>query len=82
MCSYRYTSEAATKQMELEMNGYYFEVRKAVNGQFFFRFRGANHETIVVSETYTARSSCDHAINLLKAYAAGATIKDHTALAA
>jgi len=64
------------------MNGYYFEVRKATNGQFFFRFRGANHETIVVSETYTTRSSCDHAISLLRTYAPGASIKDNTALAA
>ena len=64
------------------MNGYYFEIRKAVNGQYFFRFRAPNHETIVVSETYTARASCDHAVSLLKSYAAGATIKDNTALAA
>jgi Uncharacterized conserved protein len=64
------------------MNGYYFDIRKAVNGQFFFRFRAANHETIVVSETYTTRASCDHAVGLLRSYAAGAIIKDNTALAA
>lgn len=64
------------------MNGYYFEIRKAVNGQFFFRFKAANHEIIVVSETYKTRASCDHAISLLRTYAAGASIKDNTALAA
>lgn len=64
------------------MNGYYFEIRKAQNGQFFFRFRAANHETVVVSETYNAKASCEHAIGLLRAHASGAVIKDNTALAA
>ncbi len=64
------------------MNGYYFEIRRAVNGQHFFRFRAPNHETIVVSETYTTRASCDHAVTLLKSYCPGASIKDHAAFAA
>lgn len=64
------------------MNGYYFDIRKATNGQTYFRFRAPNHEIIVTSETYKARASCDHAINLLKAFAPAAAIKDNTALAA
>jgi hypothetical protein len=61
---------------------YYFELRKSVNGQYFFRFRGPNHETIVVSETYTTKQNALHAINLLKVHGSTAQVRDNTAAVA
>ena len=64
------------------MTGYYFDMRRSVNGQYFFRFKAPNHETVVVSETYRAKASCEHAVNVLRSYAAGASVRDNTAVAA
>lgn len=66
----------------MSTNNYYFEVRKSVNNQYFFRFRAPNHETVMVSETYTTKQAALYAINLLKSFAAGAATRDATVTSA
>lgn len=61
---------------------YRFEIHKSTNNQFYFRFRAPNNEVIVVSETYTTKQSCQHAIGLLKTQAANAPVYDYAAAAA
>lgn len=40
-----------------EAKGYRFEIAKSKDGQFFLRFVAANGETMVRSETYTAKAN-------------------------
>ena len=42
----------------------YFTIRKSdVNGQYYFRFLGANHEQILSSELYYAKQGCINGID-------------------
>lgn len=43
-----------------------FEVKKATNGQFYFRLKAGNGETILSSEQYAAKPSCLAGIDSVK----------------
>lgn len=43
-----------------------FELLKASNGQFFFRLKAGNGETILMSEQYKARASAENGIESVK----------------
>lgn len=43
------------------MTGYY-ELKKSSDGQFMFNLKAGNHETILTSERYTAKSSAENGI--------------------
>ena len=46
---------------------------------FYFEVQASgNYETLATSETYVAKSDAEHAIDLIRAEAAGATVVDET----
>ena len=54
----------------------YFQYYQDARGEWRWRFRAANHETIAVSsEGYTTESSCLYSINLVKQGASAAPVK-------
>lgn len=53
-----------------------FVIRRASNLQYCFTITGGNNEVIVTSETYVSKSSAQHAINVIKGNASGATVVD------
>lgn len=58
-----------------------FEIKKAVNNQFYFVFKAGNGETIATSETYKSKQSCNKGIRILIEgiqQATPVTIKDLT----
>lgn len=55
---------------------YKFEVYKDKAGEFRFRFKAPNGETMCSSEGYTQKASAMHAIDSIKQHAAGATTDD------
>lgn len=61
------------------MADYRFEVFKSsVNSQYYWRFKAPNHETVAQSEGYVAKSSAQHAIDVIKREAASASVNDLT----
>ena len=56
----------------------YFEILRSTSGQYFFRIRAANHETLAHSETYVAKLSCQAAIAVIKGGAGGAPVYDRS----
>lgn len=59
--------------------GYRFEIAGSKDGQFFVRFVAANGETMVRSETYTAKASAKKCIESVKKNGPGAPVEDETA---
>ncbi len=57
---------------------YKFEVYKDKAGEFRFRFKAPNGETMCSSEGYAQKASALHAIDSIKANAPGATLDDQT----
>jgi uncharacterized protein YegP (UPF0339 family) len=57
---------------------YKFEVYKDKAGEFRFRFKASNGETMFGSEGYKAKASALHAIESIKKNAPGATVDDQT----
>ncbi|AYG60351.1 YegP family protein [Rhizobium jaguaris] len=57
---------------------YKFEVYKDKAGEFRFRFKASNGETMFASEGYKAKASALHAIESIKSHVGGATIDDQT----
>ena len=53
-----------------------FQIYKDSAGQFRFRLRAPNGETIATSEAYTSLSGCKNGIYAVKAYAKDAEIED------
>lgn len=47
-----------------------FEVKKATNGQYYFRLKAGNGETILSSEQYAAKPSCMNGLDSVKKNAA------------
>lgn len=43
-----------------------FEIFKGINSQFYFRFKAANGEQILVSESYTSKQNCINGIASVK----------------
>jgi uncharacterized protein YegP (UPF0339 family) len=54
----------------------YFEIYKREDGDWGFRLKGANHETIVPSEGYKNRADCEHAIDLVKGTTAETPVRE------
>lgn len=44
----------------------YFEVKKAANGEWMFLLKAGNHETVLTSETYKRRASCEGGIESVR----------------
>ncbi len=61
-----------------EGTGYRFEIEKSRDGQFYVRFRAANGEIMVRSETYVAKASAKNCINSLKERGPDAPVIDET----
>ncbi len=57
---------------------YTFQVYKDKAGEFRFRFKAPNGETMFGSEGYTAKASANDAIESIKKHAADATVDDQT----
>ncbi len=57
---------------------YTFEIYKDKAGEFRFRFKASNGETMFVSEGYKAKASAESAIASIQKNAPGATIVDST----
>jgi uncharacterized protein YegP (UPF0339 family) len=55
-----------------------FQIRRAQNGEYFWRIVGGNGETMSSSETYPSKESAKHAISVVKANAATARVEDLT----
>ena len=56
----------------------YWEIEDASGGGYFARARGDNHEKMFHSEVYVQKASARHAIDVVKAEAASAPVKDNT----
>lgn len=59
---------------------YKFEVYKDKKGEFRFRFKASNGETMFVSEGYKAKASAMSAIESIKKNAPGAKVDDQSAV--
>lgn len=57
-------------------SGYRFEIDKAKNGETFVRFRAANGEIMVRSETYKSKSSSVNCISSIKIRAVEAPLEE------
>jgi uncharacterized protein YegP (UPF0339 family) len=55
---------------------YAFQVYKDKAGEFRFRFKASNGETMFGSEGYKAKASALEAIESIKKHAPGATVQD------
>ncbi len=56
-----------------------FQIYKSTNGEFRWRFRADNGETIATSsEGYTRKQGCQHGIELVQQKAATALVEDQT----
>lgn len=51
-------------------------IGKALNGQFYFTIRASNGQVLATSETYVAKQSARNAAELIRLYAATASIID------
>jgi uncharacterized protein YegP (UPF0339 family) len=61
-------------------SSYYFDIKQSKDGQFFWLLHNdkGNTEPFAQSETYTTKQSCIRSIELVKAQAAAANIRDTT----
>jgi uncharacterized protein YegP (UPF0339 family) len=57
---------------------YKFQVYKDKTGEFRFRFKASNGETMFISEGYKQKASAINAIESIKKNAPGATTEDGT----
>lgn len=61
------------------MSIYRFEIfQSPLNKQYYWRFKSANNEIVAQSEGYMAKSSAQHAINVIKREAGAAPNSDLT----
>ena len=65
-------------QLKRDCAMYKFEVYKDKAGEFRFRFKASNGETMFSSEGYKAKASALNAIESIKKNAPGATTVDQT----
>jgi uncharacterized protein YegP (UPF0339 family) len=56
----------------------YFAIRRSKDGQYWWRAVGDNNEIMAASEPMTTRQSCEHAIQVVKAQAAAASVRDQS----
>jgi uncharacterized protein YegP (UPF0339 family) len=56
----------------------HFSIWKSKDDQYYWEIVGDNHEIMAVSETYKAKASAEHAIGVVQADAAAASVIDHT----
>lgn len=59
-------------------SGYRFEIVESKNGEHFVRFKAANGEAMVRSETYASKASAKNCIESVKKNAPGADTVDET----
>jgi uncharacterized protein YegP (UPF0339 family) len=60
-------------------SGYRFEIVESKNEEFFVRFKAANGETMVRSETYAAKASAKNCIESIRKNGPDAPVEDETA---
>jgi UPF0339 protein NMB1088 len=57
----------------------YFEIYKDARGEFRWRLKAGNHQSIATSgESYTTKQSCQHAIGVIKTVNEQTEVKDLT----
>jgi uncharacterized protein YegP (UPF0339 family) len=56
----------------------YFVIDRAVDGHYFYRIIGANHETMAVSQYFASREAAESAVSTIKREAARASVEDMT----
>jgi uncharacterized protein YegP (UPF0339 family) len=56
----------------------YFAIRRSDDGQYWWRAVGDNNEIMAFSELMTTKQSCEHAIEVMKAQAAAAPVRDQS----
>lgn len=56
-----------------------FVIKRSKDNRFFFVFKAGNGETVVISETYNTKASCQHGISCLVSGAASALSADESA---
>jgi uncharacterized protein YegP (UPF0339 family) len=54
----------------------HFTIWRSRDGQYYWEAVGDNNETMAVSETYGAKASAQHAIDVIRREAADATVLD------
>lgn len=75
----RFQRESESKRSVRETGEMYkFEVYKDKAGEFRFRFKASNGETMFSSEGYKAKASALHAIDSIKKHVPDATTDDQT----
>jgi uncharacterized protein YegP (UPF0339 family) len=57
---------------------YTFQIYKDKAGEFRFRFKAPNGETMFASEGYKAKASATEAIESIKKHVVGASVDDQT----
>jgi uncharacterized protein YegP (UPF0339 family) len=62
-------------------SGYRFEIVESKDGQHFVRFKAANGETMLRSETYASKASAKNCIESVKKNGPDAPVEDETASA-
>lgn len=55
-----------------------FQIRRATNGNYYFRVLASNGQVLCHSEGYTQKQSCLHAIGLIQSQASRARVVDTT----
>ncbi|MEX2179329.1 MAG: DUF1508 domain-containing protein [Gemmatimonadaceae bacterium] len=55
-----------------------FEIRKAQNGQYWWRLQGNNNEILCNSETFTTKAAAKNGIDAVKRVAPTAPVTDKT----
>ncbi|MCP3734057.1 DUF1508 domain-containing protein [Sphingomonas sp. RP10(2022)] len=53
----------------------YYEIYPQA-GQWRWRLKGGNHETLASGESYTTKASCEHVIALLKSTTVATPVKE------
>jgi uncharacterized protein YegP (UPF0339 family) len=74
----RFTRNETQRSVRETGKMYKFEVYKDKAGEFRFRFKASNGETMFGSEGYKAKASAIHAIESIQKNAPGAAVDDTT----
>lgn len=71
-------SESATTRRHLRCDSSFSEATTPKQPYYFEIQAAGNYETLATSETYVSKADAQHAIDLIKSGAAGATVVDET----
>jgi uncharacterized protein YegP (UPF0339 family) len=55
-----------------------FEIKRSVDGKFFWTFQGDNNETLCTSEIYESKAGAENGVEAVKREASDARVVDRT----